>query len=264
MKVLPKAGTYNARRTRPIAVSESDNGALMAWIEYALTNADVAFTGVHSICLGKMDGTLMTKNFETLHKVFPTWETNDPFDLETIEVPEGDGAEFELADCYIDDTYIPANSTDGQPVLQFKARWLNPLGVSRVPVLADDEKEAIKSKWAGKWNSLGSSPVAVKPAAAAPAAKKPAPVKKPEPAAEAPAAAPAKRAPKKTARVSTADDVYAALDKWNKSQDDPMSDDDLANNKFYPACDKVSGKKDTDITALTPEQWGEVADILGL
>ena len=253
-KTLPKPGTYQARRTNPIVISETPNGALMGWIEYRLLNADIAFHGVHSVVLGKTDGTLMTKTFENLHKIFPTWTSNNPFELSAIPIPDGDGVEFVLVDCYIDDTYIPANSEDGQPVLQFKARWLNAVGDSRLPVVTPDEVQTIQSKWSSKWDAIGGKP------AATPAKKvevveaevvKPAAPKRGRPAAV-----------KSAARTSSAEEVMSLLVK--KYHPNGASEDEqqaLGDKYYFPAQDKLFG---VNVSAETLEQWGMVAVELGL
>lgn len=244
-KTFPKPGTYTARRSGPIVVYESDAGALMADIPVRLLNADIAFSFTHSVCLGKIDGTLMTKTFETLHKIFPSWEGNNPFDLQDVEIPEGDGAEFELAECDVDDSYI--SPTTGEAVVQFKARWLNALGAGRRAALPDDEKEQVVSKWSVKWDAISGKPAAA--AKPAPAAKKEAPAKRQAP--------PAKKAAPRTA---TMEDVWNALVKKNEG----VSEDDISNNILYPAADEIAGQSVSDVTTLTPEQWGAIADKLGV
>ncbi len=262
-KQFPKPGTYLARREKPIVIQESANGALMAWLQYRLLNSEVNFSGTHSVVLGKMDGTLMTKAFENLHKIFPAWASNDPFELAEIEIPEGDGAEFELADCYIDDSYVPANSEDGAPVLQFKARWINSIGASRLPEVTPDEAAEIKSKWSGKWSSLGG---AVKAAAtvAAPKEKKPAAKKEVAAVPEAPKP-PTRKAPVTVAkkRTSSAEEVMTLLVKKHYPNGDASEDQqqELGDKHYFPAQDKLFG---VNVSAETPEQWGQVADELGL
>lgn len=257
-KILPKPGTYTARRNKPIVVNETTNGALMAWVDYKLLNADVAFNGVHTIVLGKTDGTLMTKAFESLHKVFPDWKTNDPFELVEIPIPDGDGAEFELADCYIDDTYVPANSQDGQPVLQFKARWFNSLESSRLPVVEASEVEEIKSKWSGKWNSLGGASKAQEKA-------KPTSAKASKPAAEKPVEKPAdkpvgptRKAPAKASKqYASAQEVYDAMQKKNNGE---KSEDELS-DVWFAAQDELFGEGKE---AANVDEFNKLAAKLGL
>jgi len=247
-KVLPKPGTYLAKRSKPIVVNETQNGALMAYVSYDLLNADIAFGGVHGVVLGKIDGTLMTKTIENLKLIFPSWNGQDPFELQDVPMPEVDGAEFELADCYIDDTYVPANSTDGQPVLQFRANWINVVGGRGPEKPTEPEVEGLRKKWGAKFKAISAAPA--KAPAAAPAAEKPAPAKK------VPASRPAPAAPK-AARSETAESVWLALVKKHEGE----SEDDVAQNRFYPAQDKLFGQ---GIAASTPEKWGEVADALGV
>lgn len=261
---LPNPGTYQARRSGPIVVREEESGALMAYIPYALCNADVAYSGTHSLCLGAKDGTVMKKSVETLMKIFPaeregfSWDGLNPFDLEEIPLPEGTDPEFELADCYHDDTYIPEGKDE--PVIQFKAEWLNPLGggfPSKEP-MSPEERKASLARWGGKFKAVNGK------AAPAGAKKEPAAPSRPSP--SRPAAAPSRPAvggpPSRrgaapaAARTATAEGVWMDFKKANKGE----SDEDLT-VKFYAAQDEVAPNANGE---LTPTQWGKVADNLGV
>lgn len=247
---LPNPGTYNARRTAAIVVREEESGSLMAYIPYALVGSDVAFSGNHSQCLGAKDGTIQTKSIATLRKIFPSWDGLDPFGLEEIPLPENDEAEFELGDCFHDE-YTP-KETDENPnpeaITTFKVQWLNPLGgglPSKVPMTPEERKKAL-TKWGGKFKAVsGGAPA--KPAAktSTPSAP-PARGKVPTP--------PSRKTT--TARKSSQEEVWTAYAKANKD-----GDQDALAKAYYDAQDEVQPGANGE---LTPEQWGQVAEKLGV
>lgn len=266
MKQLPNPGTYTARRNGKMVLAESEHGALLLYIPYILCSTEFNHIDRHMLVLGKKDGTLSDKAVKNLRRIWPEWDGQDPFALEEIEVPEGSEPEFELADCFHDDSYIPQGSTD--PMIQFKAEWLNPLGGSQnlpAPIAAEDRK-AILTKWGSKFKALSGGKAAAS-AAAKPAAKA-------APAAPAKAApAPAKAAPTKAAssgppsrrgspavggheRTATAEEAWEALVAAN-----PDGDSDELGQKFFEAQDGVREGAEGN---LTPAEWGKVMDALGL
>ena len=252
-RILPNPGTYNARRNGPVVVREEESGSLMVYIPYVLLGCAVAFSGMYSHCIGTKDGTPMKKNIDTLKKIFPDWEGENPFELEDIAIPEGDAAEFELADCYHDDTYTPPGAE--APVVQFKAQWLNPLGgglPSKEP-MADADRKKVLTRWQSKFKALKSTSgasAAAKPAAAKPAASAAAPAR------PAPSAPPARKTVGGQERTASQQEVWDALTKANPDE----TPDDLT-AKYWAAQDEVAPGSNGELTLV---QWGEVAEKLGV
>ena len=280
-KQLPKPGTYKARRAGAMVVYESGSGALCLAVPYLLLNADIAFTGKHTQVMFKSDGTEMTKATANLRKIFPGWNSLAPMrlpddgeetlTLEELPLPEDSAvAEFILADCYIDDTFIPKDSEDGKPIPQFKVQWMNALDDSGAPIVTAEEKSAIVSKWGAKF---GAKPLTPQPAVAVAAeatakkrgrpAKEAAPVEVAAtvtPAAPVASAPPARKSTAAVARTSTADEVWNGLvKKHNGKPEGDISD------MLYAAVDEVLGKAGCQIDEVqTPAQWGIIADKLGV
>lgn len=255
-KTIPKTGTYKARRNGDIVIYETDAGALCVAIPYLLLNADIAFGGKHTMTIGKFDGTIQTKTLKTLHDVFPAWETDNPFDLQSLpQVAEGE-AEFELADCYHDDSYTPPDwnvEKDG-PYLTFKPQWFNRLGgSSNMPDKATETEQAsLLSKWGSKFNvtapKTAAKPAPVETPAVEPVAKK-APGRKP---------AVAKVAAK---TWTSSEEVYSALLKKHGADTDAKKEETVAQDVWYPACDAVCGE---NVPPTTAEHFTAIAEKLGL
>ena len=225
----------------------------MAYVPFALIGAAVAFTGVHALCLGAKDGTASIKNITTLKTVFPSWDKDE---LADIEMPaEGEEAPtFELADCFHDDSYTPEGAE--APVVQFKAKWLNPVGGGmRKQPMDEAERKAAKTKWASKFKAaLASQPAK---SVAAPA-KSAAPAAKPAPAKAAASAPPGRKSTAATARTSTQEEVWDAV----VAKHEDKSDDEKA-QLYYDACDSVVEGSSADPSLLdTPAKWGKVAEAL--
>ena len=153
---LPDPGTYKARLNGKMVVEQTKKGALLVWIPYRLCDLEVPYSGKHMLVVGLKDGTLNQKAIEALKEAF-SWDGSDIFDLEQIEVPEGDIAQFVLADCEHDDSYTPDGEDD--PVIQFKAKWFNPLsGASRMPKpLEEEERQKVHKRWANKLKAISGS-----------------------------------------------------------------------------------------------------------
>ncbi len=251
---LPNPGSYTARQNGKVMIVQEESGSLMAYIPYALMA--VSFSGTHTLCLVKKDGDPMGKNIQTLKAVFPNWDHEN---LADIEMPDqgDDIPQFELADCWHDDSYTPEGAES--PVVKFVAKWLNTVGGLRKVSMTDDERKACKAKFGAKFKALLSAPKtqakAAAPAKAAPAA----------PAAKAKVSGPpGRKSTGAMARTSTAEEVWANLEKWNADQDTTLSEDDLA-SKYYDACDAVEAGSSADPALLdTPTKWGKVADELGI
>lgn len=250
---LPQPGDYQARRYDAIVVREEESGSLMAYIPCLLIGSEPAdFKFTHALCLGSKDGVVQQRNIETLKTIFPDWDGLDPFGLEEIPLPEGEEPEFDLGDCFHDDSYTPEGS--GAPVIQFKAQWLNPLGGGRPKKepMTEAEKKQARTKWAGKFKAISGKP-APKNSPAPHNTAKPA-VKSSAPARNAPPARGGKAASE--ARTSTQEEVWEGLkSKFPKEKDDKLAE------KFYAAQDEVSPDANGELTA---EQWGEVATNLGI
>jgi len=254
-KTIPKPGTYKARRNGDIVIYETDSGALCAAVPYTLLNADVAYSGKHILTIGKSDGTIQTKTLKTLRDVFPAWETENPFDLQNLPQAEDGAAEFELADCYHDDSYTPPDwdADKNGPYVQFKPQWFNKLGgSSNMPDKANEaEQESLLKKWGSKFN-----------VAAPKAAAKSAPIETPaaEPAAK---KTPARKTPAKVASKvwTTSEEVYTALLKKHGADTDAKKEETVAQDIWYPACDAVCGENNQPTTA---EHFTAIAEKLGL
>lgn len=269
-KSLPNPGTYLARRTAMMVVEESKEGAILLQIPYALCAPGINFIEKHMLVLVKKDGTPQGMAQKNLMKAFPEWNGEDFFDLETIPLKEGEFAEapeFELADCYHDE-YTPANSPEGTPPqIRFKAQWFNAIGgTQNMPTpMNDDDRKRLRSKYLGKFKALlkagtgAATPAAPKaPAAATQAAPAPAAQATPaKPAAKGPpsrkAGSPASAA---TPRTSTAEEVWDAFSKANAD-----AGDEANGTRYWAAAEEVGPGKDGN---LDPQEWGRVADALGI
>jgi hypothetical protein len=271
MRNLPPPGDYTARRTAPMVVQEAESGALLLWIAYVLCSGEIAHTGKHMICLGTKEGELQLKAIESLKKAWPDWDSSDLYALQDIPFKEGEEAEapeFELADCYHDNSYTPRDATE--PVVQFKARWFNALGgTQNMPAPADEsEKKKIQAKWGTKFKAAAGGKAAVKPAAK-PAASKPAAQAELAPAAAAPKAAPkvagppsrkpAMPAPKAAARVSSQQEVWEA---YYTAQGGTEETAEALGDQLYAAAEEIA--PGIEVGEITPEQWGAVAVKLGV
>ena len=254
---LPNPGSYSARQNGMVIIVQEDSGSIMAYIPYMLTT--VAFGSVHNLCLVKRDGTPMNKSIQTLKAVFPNWDHENmadiPMPAEGEDIPQ-----FELADCYHDDSYTPDGAE--APVIRFVAKWFNVSGggTSKTP-MTDDQRKQVKAKFGSKFKALlsaGSKPAAVKASAPAQApAAKPTPATKP-----AVSGPPGRKSTGAMARTSTQEEVWAALEKSN-SEVEQLSEDELA-TKYYDACDSVVAGSSADPSLLTPTSWGKVAEALGV
>lgn len=237
--------SYPARRSAAIAVGESEKGALMAYIPFALTGG-IAFSGNHSVCIGTKDGTLQERAIEGLRDIFG-WNTENPFDLQRIEIPEGDAPEFVLAD-YHNEPYV---NNSGKEVDSYKFRWLNKLG-SGLKQADETEESAALAKWGAKFSSAPSTPKADKKAVAKPEQK------------TVPSKTPTRKMPtnKTKTRKSSAEEVMELLaKKHNTDTNDAEAMQALGDKYFFPAQDELFGQ---NVSAENPEQWGAVAEKLGL
>lgn len=240
---LIEGASYPARRSEAIAVNESALGAVMVYIPYTLVG--VVYTGIQSVCIGTKDGVLQEKQIATLREVFPGWTSENPFELQRLPLPEGDAAEFKLAD-YQNEPY----EKNGVTVDSWKFKWLNTLG-SGLKYSTETDEQKVLSKWGKKFG-----------VAAAPAAKVETKTATAEVVSEK-SKTPARKTPaKKAARTSSAKEVFELLvkSKYPNGATEQQSED-LGNDVWFPALDEVLGQGATE---GTPEQWGQVADKLGV
>lgn len=243
-------GTYPAKTSAKMVVYEADSGSLCVAVPIVALDAEgnQLWSGKTTICLGKADGTLMTKSIENLKRCFG-WDGKDPFALEEIEAGAN---ELEIVGEH--EEYTPKSTDenpDPQPVLVFKIKWLNPPsggGAAMKEPLGADERKKVLTKWGSKFKAMAGTPAAKPAAKSAPAV----PAKKAPPTPPSRGKAPAKAA----ARTSSQEEVWTLL----KSANAEESDDTLA-EKYYAAQDEVAPGANGELTA---EQWGEVATKLGL
>ncbi len=261
MKILPKDGSHHAEISGKVVVYPTDEGALCLAVPVTLVNAEIAWSGKSTHTLVNKEGQLMTKSIDNLRRVFPEWG-GDIFGLEDIEVQgrpvEVVGEESEFT------------NEKGESVTNWKIKWLNPPGgSSRMPEpVADQDRKALIAKFGSKFKAhFGSSGgaktkpttgAAGKAAVAATETKAEAPAEKKAAPQRAAASGPPSRSNKTSAmaRTSSQEEVWTALQKAN----DGVDENDLA-TRFYEAQDAVRAGADSN---MTPAEWGQVADHLGL
>lgn len=237
----------------------------MAYVPYALLNADVNFGGNHSICLVTKDGSSQLSSFENLHKVFPTWETNDPFELQEIPLLEDHQvAEFALKDGHME-SYVPENSETGEAVEKFVFNWLNPVG--GMQPMNQSEQEAVRAKFKSRWDLLPLPSQTAKQETPVEKIQKAKTTAKSEPAVtpeKKSAATPARKVPaaKKEVRKLEANEVSELLAKKMFGTTELSEDQEAKHSDtWFTASDELFGK---NVTAETAEQFGQLADKLGV
>jgi len=241
MSELKIGGNYLGKRNGVIAVKPSKQGALMVNIPYSVI--DSGATGIHSICIGTKDGTLQEKAILNLREIFKGWTSANPFDLQRLPENESGEAEFELKDWH-DESYTP----EGKDTIvnKFVFRWLNPISRASLPASETEEAEVL-AKWGKKFEYI------LKPVTAT-VTPEPTPVSKPT------KKVPAKKV--ESVRVSSAEEIMDLLiAKYHPKGASEDEQQKLGDNYFFPAQDTLFGK---DVSAETPEQWGQVANHLGL
>lgn len=267
-KQMPLEGTHPAKLPEPIVVYVTDAGALCAAVPVELLS-EVPWVDKSTVTIVSKDGVPMKNNIKNLRKAF-AWESADPFDLESAAV----GTEFDAVGGLED--YDPENT--GSPVKIWKVKWINPKGASaKMPdkvALAD--RKAILTKFGGKLKAMLAAtggkvetkpavkaapaaqaeiPLTPKPATAAAPAKVPPRAAAGGPPSRKPAAAPAVVAP----AVSSQEEVWTRFEA--ASANSGKSPDELG-TLFWSITDKI--KPGSDGSDLTPEEWGKVAEELGV
>ena len=245
---LPQPGSYRAQQNGTVIIRQEESGSLMAYIPCLIPAVNFAL--VHNLTLGAKDGTPQTKNIAALKSVFPDWDMDA---LADIEMPaEGaDVPQFDLADCYHDDSYTPEGAEG--PVIQFRAKWFNPVGGGRKQPMTADERKAALARWKSKFKAVSTAkPAAV---AAKTQAKPAAPAIKP-----AMSGPPGRKSTAAVARTSSQEEVWTALVAANGGDEGEETV-----NKYYVACDAVVEGSSADPSLLdTPAKWGKVAEELGV
>ncbi len=246
MAELIIGASYPARRSGAIVVGESKQRALMVYIPFALTNG-IAFSGNHSVCIGTKDGTLQERAIEGLREIFG-WKTENPFDLQRLEIPEGDAPEFVLAD-YHNEPYTPNGKSE--QVDSFKFRWLNKLGSGITPATDEDESAAL-AKWGKKFGAAPSTPKEKPtPTKSSPPNKMPATPKRT-----------LAKAETKPARVLTAETLLSLIaKKQGVDENDQDAMNPFGNDVYFPLTDKLFGN---GVMPETPEQFEQVAKEFGV
>lgn len=250
---------------------ETKNGALCLAVPVVLKDSPVAWSGKTTQTLAKSDGTLMTKTIDNLKTIF-SWDGLDPFALQDIDTTE---IEFSITGEH--EEYQPpvdANGEQPEPVTVFKVQWLNPLiGIGvKMPTPIEDKK-SIMARFGAKFKAH--SGVAHRPAAASVAAPavptqqtfENALPAKPDPAAPAtpkpvkpvkPAKPAAPVVDKPKVRISSSEEVYGLLVKQYEGK---KTEDEVAQSIFWPTVFSLFGEGTVE---LTPSQWGQVANDLGV
>lgn len=257
---LTVGGSYPARRNGPMAVQATKDNALMVYIGYSLVG--VNHLGRHGVCIGTKDGTIQQRALDGLKKIFPAWASANPFDLQRIALPETEDAEFMLADWHNE----AWTNGKGETVDSWQFRWLNELGAG-VRQSTEEEEAAALKLWGGKFAAvLGLPAKEVAKATGNPTQSSGATLPSRSPGRPKKVTA----EPAKVARKSSAEEVMRLL--TNKSYPNHPKDADgnviatedeqqSLGNEFYNAQDALFGQ---NVGAKTPEQWGQVADRLGL
>lgn len=249
MSTLIEGGSYGARRNGAIRVFETEKGALMASIPYVIPT--VSFEGEHSLVLGAKDGSMQERNIQAMQEHFGWAGEIGEF---TPAAVDGDGPQFKLVDWH-NEPY----EKNGETVDKWVFRWLNRIGSGQTP----EQIEAAKSKWGKKISAvLGLSATETKPAAKASPKPEPEPEAEPEKAAAPKRKLPAKAAAKKEPRKSSAEEVMELLvKKYHPTGATDDQQQELGDKYFFPSQDKLFG---VGVAAESPEQWGQVADDLGI
>jgi hypothetical protein len=250
-RTLPNPGTHPAKTNQPIGVYVTEQtGSLCAAI--CVTLADGSWSGKGTMVLVKGDGTPMDKNIATLREIFG-WQTESPFDLEQIAAGEH---EFDVVLEHEEYTPKPTeDEPDPQPAMGVKIKWFNSkgrVGIKMPEKLDESARREILTKFAGKFKVGGSAapksnpkPVKEKPAATEPPSRSAAPTPPSR-----------KSGPGGTARTSTQQEVWTAYKKVNNGK----PENELA-EAYYAAQDEIAPNMNGE---LTPAQWGEVANKLGV
>lgn len=245
-----------------IAIRESEKGALMAYVPYRLLVEGLIFEGTHQECIGTKDGSLQDITINNLREIFPTWESQNPFDLQRVELMEGDDVEFTLVDWH-NEPYV---TSGGKTVDKWCFKYINKPGRGTSAPSTEEEESATLAKWGVKFG-LGKPAASEKKSTPGKSAAKETPTTtKPTPGKKA-------KAPK----VWTDATVWLALAvknglKITKDADgDDEVDPDTSAEKldpvvsaYYAGQNEAIGYDSTSGNEISAEQWGKVAAKLEL
>jgi hypothetical protein len=254
--MLLNDGKYKAKLSGPteqsksgIIIYETTKGALCAAVPCTVDEggADDGKELKNTLTIVKQDGTVNTKNIDTLKAIFGIGGTIESiFGLMDNEFPE---ARFEIVvegQQGENEDGTPTVDKEGNPVLFSRIKWLNALGAGiKMPEPAD--RKSVLAKYGSKFRALaGGAP------AKAPAASKPgAPGKPPT--------ATSKKSPPPSAKTlppSTMDECWEI----HCSNTESMTDQERTDIWFSTIRGLLGETIDTGV--MTPDQWGKVKDKL--
>lgn len=241
-KVLPAAGTYPAKTNGKMVVYETQSGALCVAVPVVLTGVD--WSGKTTITIAKKDGTLQTRSIDNMKQIFG-WDGANPFDLEDMET-----AEIAFTIVGEHENYIPEGKSE--EVTVFKIKWINPINAgAQMPQPVQDRK-AVLSKWGSKFKAIAT------PSKANPV-KKVVPVEDDDDGDIAPVPVPVKviapRPVAKAPRVSSGEEIWTKLCEKHNG----LPEDQIGEIYYAPQDELFNGRND-----LSPVEWGQVADKLGI
>ena len=215
--MLPNEGSHSAKLNGQIVVYETPAGALCLAIPVRL-DSDVAWAGKSTQTLVKQDGTVNTRCYDDMKRIFgDPMEPGNPIyrfeDVAETPLAEIEGAAEIAFDVTIEHRQSEATD-DREPVTYASIKWLNPSG-GGVKMPEPVSRKDVLAKYGSKFKALsGGAKAKTTPAAAAKAvvsqpAAKATPPKAAAPAAKSP---PGKRkADDPLAPTASQDEAWGAL-----------------------------------------------------
>lgn len=258
MRALPQPGPSLAALAAQMVVYTTEEGAVCVAVPVQLVDSEVKWTGKHTVTLVKRDGSVQQRRQQELMRIFE-W---DGIDLAALQEVEPGKHQFEVVGEH--EAYTPEGSDEERT--RYKIAFMNPIGgSSNMPErLTESALKSLSTRFSSKLKaSAGASGGSKRAAAPAPAASDDS---APEDEAPQQPAAPARKssgppgrrsnATSVSKRTSDQDSVWKAL----KAANPKKSEEDLAAT-YYGAIDEMFPDGSEN---LTPAQWGEVADKLGV
>ena len=269
MSNLPNpAPSYPAKRAGKVVVNQAESGAVMLYFPCSVILPEGGQFGyTHSVCIFTKNGELQMNNVKSLRRIWPDWDGVDLFWLEDLALPEADApAEFELGDCYHDDSYTPEGAD--APLIRFRAKWLNPVGGGGggVPEPLDAAgRKAFNTQWQSKLKAASASMGGAKSktATAAASTPAPAPAKKPAPA-KAPAPAKKSNATAGMARTLTGDEAWGLFIASHPEHKTEQAQNDELGPIWFAAIAEMFPEKAPDGSDLALKDFGALATHLGV
>lgn len=269
---LPPPGNYTAKKRGKIVIGDPEQagGYLIAHVPYLIGSVTPPFADSAAVFLAKPDGTIYTNAVKNLKSVFK-WDGLDFFALEEIE---SDDFEFDLVDCIHATRSRKVKDEQGNEeeieVVEFKPSFLNAVGAGRIEPMDESSKKSIRAEYASKLKALFGGK------AAKTTAKTSAPPddSNPDLLPQKPATAP-QEPPKRTPGAPPSRKLAAAPRTLSDEEVWKLINDKLAKENPKLSDDQI-GEKATDLYIaewkkidkeqgeLQPEQWGQVANALGL